>query len=96
MCKISLWLHQFSLNYSEYIFYRIPNSIESSLVGRAPGKLNKDNKLQCRSDYKTQVNTPYITLMDSSLNFIIWEVFSAPSLSKLYFICRIYLFDIYL
>ena len=38
MYKISLWLVQFSLDYSEDKFHRIPNSIELSLVGRAPGQ----------------------------------------------------------
>ena len=37
MCKISLWLVEYILNQSIANFGRIYNSIEISLVGRAPG-----------------------------------------------------------
>ena len=46
MCKISLWLDEFYLNYSEDDFHLIPNSIKLSLVGQVPGgRLNKKDGL---------------------------------------------------
>ena len=38
VCKISSWLVEYILNYSTANFGRIPNSIEISFVGRAPGQ----------------------------------------------------------
>ena len=36
MCKMSLWLDQFSKNNSDDKFHPIPNSIELALVGWTP------------------------------------------------------------
>ena len=53
MCKVSLWSVEYILNQSTANFGRISNSIEISLVGRAPGhNLHRSWQLNCHDMYE--------------------------------------------